>query len=143
MTNKIKHICATCKSDDVVLDAWAEWDVMIQDWVLRSVFDDAFCCSCEQACDLEEIDIEDEPVSMDIIEDKDEDDGPVFTLATSESQPEDVLGYLYRIEDDNPDRPVKYVHKFLDDIDADNPELKRAIELLSKNVRVLTDKDRE
>jgi hypothetical protein len=108
--SKIKHICATCKSDDVVLDAWAEWDIDTQDWVLRSVFDDAFCIKCEQACDMEEVEIEDEQISMDIV------------------MPREV------VLEDLPE-PVRYAHKFIDgdEIGEPNPEVKRAIaELLSK-----------
>jgi len=40
-------VCSTCGSDDVVADAWAEWDVEKQEWVLRTHFDDKFCNDCE------------------------------------------------------------------------------------------------
>ncbi|OAN58669.1 DUF5983 family protein [Sphingobium sp. TCM1] len=39
--------CASCGSADVMRDAWACWDDDTQDWVLGSVFDAAFCETCE------------------------------------------------------------------------------------------------
>lgn len=56
MTRK-RMLCAECGSDDVVVDAWAEWDEATQEFVLRSVFDEMFCLACEQACDINEVDI--------------------------------------------------------------------------------------
>jgi hypothetical protein len=47
---RIKMVCATCGSDDVLRDAWAEWDVEQQQWVLQNVFDHAVC---EGACEGE------------------------------------------------------------------------------------------
>jgi hypothetical protein len=52
MTNdgkRIAIVCGTCGSDEVSRDAWANWDVHAQDWVLGSVFDHAHChrCGCE------------------------------------------------------------------------------------------------
>jgi hypothetical protein len=40
-------ICMTCGSDDVARVAWAGWDVEVPQWVLASVFDQAFCHTCE------------------------------------------------------------------------------------------------
>jgi hypothetical protein len=48
------YICDVCGSEDVMLDAYAEWDTEIQDWVLRSTFDQAYCEQCEGECTLEE-----------------------------------------------------------------------------------------
>ena len=53
-TEKIEMICKHCKSDDVVMDAWAIWDDLIQEWVLDNVFDDAFCKNCDGETSLEE-----------------------------------------------------------------------------------------
>ncbi|MFD1104029.1 DUF5983 family protein, partial [Sphingobium olei] len=39
--------CGSCGSADVMRDAWACWDDDTQDWVLGSVFDAAFCETCE------------------------------------------------------------------------------------------------
>jgi hypothetical protein len=45
----VTYVCSTCGSDDVSRDAWAEWDVGEQGWVLRTEFDYAQChrCDCE------------------------------------------------------------------------------------------------
>jgi hypothetical protein len=60
MKHRITQRCAHCKGEDVVVDAWAEWDQDKQEWVLRSVFEDYFCIDCEQACDIEELEIPDD-----------------------------------------------------------------------------------
>ena len=39
-------IFATCGSDNLVSDAWAEWDKELGEWGLRTVFDDLYCDSC-------------------------------------------------------------------------------------------------
>lgn len=36
-------VCPHCQSEKVVRDAWAEWHVGEQDWILKTVLD-AFCC---------------------------------------------------------------------------------------------------
>ena len=42
-------VCDECGSDEVSRDAWADWDIEKQEWVLGAVFDDARChkCGCE------------------------------------------------------------------------------------------------
>lgn len=49
--------CETCGSTDVARDAWAEWDVEAQEWVLRTVFDMAFCHECDGETNIEEREI--------------------------------------------------------------------------------------
>ena len=47
---KLKMVCDRCGGDNVMRDAWAEWDVEKQEWVLRGEpFDNACCddCGCE------------------------------------------------------------------------------------------------
>lgn len=44
---RVTKVCKHCGSDDVMLDANAEWDNENQEWVLRSTFDDPFCGNCE------------------------------------------------------------------------------------------------
>lgn len=43
---KIKIVCNRCGSDNVVKDAWAEWDPETQTWGLRTVFDYSICDDC-------------------------------------------------------------------------------------------------
>jgi hypothetical protein len=44
---KVQKVCKTCGSDNVVIDAWASWDVDSQEWVLENVFDQDFCNDCD------------------------------------------------------------------------------------------------
>lgn len=46
-TSKSKPRCKTCGSDDVRIDAWAEWNMELQQWELSQTFDAAFCNNCE------------------------------------------------------------------------------------------------
>lgn len=52
---KIKIVCSDCGSDAVMRDAWATWDVDLQDWVLGNVFDQGHCEICECEVSLEEM----------------------------------------------------------------------------------------
>lgn len=51
----VRIICHTCGSELVTRDAWAEWDVDAQDWVLASIYDYAFCHNCEEETRIEEV----------------------------------------------------------------------------------------
>jgi hypothetical protein len=51
---KMQMVCGTCGSTLVTRDAWAEWDVDEQSWVLASVYDYAFCHACEGETRIEE-----------------------------------------------------------------------------------------
>lgn len=52
---EVRIVCATCGSEDVSRDAWGEWDVTAQDWVLRAVFDQAYCHHCDAETKLDEV----------------------------------------------------------------------------------------
>lgn len=41
--------CSECGGDNVVLDAYASWDVRAQEYVIDSTFDDAYCRDCEKS----------------------------------------------------------------------------------------------
>ena len=41
-------VCGWCDSAKVSRDAWADWDIDRQEWVLGTVFDDGHCHVCEQ-----------------------------------------------------------------------------------------------
>ena len=58
---RLAIICGTCGSDEVSRDAWANWDVAKQEWVLGSVFDAGFCHRCE--CESRLIEVELAPAS--------------------------------------------------------------------------------
>lgn len=44
---KLRMVCETCGSEDVSHDAWGDWDVEEQNWVLRTMFDYAHCHACD------------------------------------------------------------------------------------------------
>lgn len=52
MSKKIRMVCATCGSDDVLADAWASWDINSQQWELSQTFDEKYCNNCEDSCKL-------------------------------------------------------------------------------------------
>jgi DNA-directed RNA polymerase subunit RPC12/RpoP len=49
--------CRYCGSDEVSRDAWANWEVATQQWVLGATFDAAFCHRCEAETSLIEIEL--------------------------------------------------------------------------------------
>lgn len=57
-SSKVRMVCATCGSENVVRGLFAEWDIEKQDWVLQNVFDDAMCDDCGQECRINEERIE-------------------------------------------------------------------------------------
>lgn len=61
---KLTKSCPKCGSDEIVRDAWAEWDVDAQTWGLRDFFDNTFCCRCEATFNSDEI--IDTPVKSDV-----------------------------------------------------------------------------
>lgn len=52
---KVQMVCSHCGSEDVKRDAWAEWDVEKQDWVLGQVFDHTHCDDCDGDTNLSEV----------------------------------------------------------------------------------------
>jgi predicted RNA-binding Zn-ribbon protein involved in translation (DUF1610 family) len=42
----MKLLCPYCGSENIVRDAYAEWDSEANEWVLRSVYDDMSCDDC-------------------------------------------------------------------------------------------------
>lgn len=53
---KHKVVCTSCGSDDVVVDAWAEWNVPKQQWQLAETFEStAYCRNCDGECSIREV----------------------------------------------------------------------------------------
>jgi hypothetical protein len=44
---RIAKVCEKCGSEDVRIDAFAEWDVDTQSWELQETFDYSWCCDCD------------------------------------------------------------------------------------------------
>lgn len=57
---KVRMVCRTCGSENVLRDAFAEWDVENQSWVLQNVFDDATCDDCGKETRIDEVPIDEE-----------------------------------------------------------------------------------
>ncbi|MGA3206089.1 MAG: hypothetical protein ABSF12_26645 [Bryobacteraceae bacterium] len=49
---KIVFVCNTCGSEEVLVDAWAEWNKDNQRWELFNTFDAAFCAECDGECSV-------------------------------------------------------------------------------------------
>lgn len=47
--------CPLCDSEDVVKDAWVCWNREDDEWEIQSIFDQAFCTSCENSIEIVEI----------------------------------------------------------------------------------------
>jgi hypothetical protein len=45
---RVEHACERCGGIAVTRDAWAEWDVSSQAWILSETFDFAFCHQCHR-----------------------------------------------------------------------------------------------
>lgn len=43
---RVKYVCRTCGSDDVLRDAYAKWDIPAQEWVVHSLYDNNVCEVC-------------------------------------------------------------------------------------------------
>ena len=55
---RVTYVCNMCGGNTVTRDAWAEWDVDEQDWVLGAAFDYAYCHDCQEETRLEEVEVE-------------------------------------------------------------------------------------
>jgi hypothetical protein len=58
---RIAILCGACGSDDVSRDAWANWDIRKQEWVLGAVFDYGHCHRCDGESSLIEVELEPVP----------------------------------------------------------------------------------
>ncbi|HEY1607394.1 MAG TPA: hypothetical protein VGF77_17545 [Allosphingosinicella sp.] len=57
LTMRVTYVCNVCGGSTVTRDAWAEWDVDEQDWVLGAAYDFAFCHDCQQETKLVEVEL--------------------------------------------------------------------------------------
>lgn len=55
---RVTYVCNTCGRSTVTRDAWAEWDVAAQEWVLGAAYDYAFCHDCQAETHLIEVVLE-------------------------------------------------------------------------------------
>jgi hypothetical protein len=53
---KLKMVCETCGSEDVLADAYAKWNTELQMWEVEVLHDkDAFCNTCEELTRIDEV----------------------------------------------------------------------------------------
>ncbi len=52
---RVTYVCNMCGGNTVTRDAWAEWNVEQQEWVLGAAYDYAFCHDCQQETRLVEV----------------------------------------------------------------------------------------
>jgi len=55
---RIVMVCEKCGSPNIVRDAWANWSVETQEWVLGNTFDHCECEDCEGETHVSEIDLD-------------------------------------------------------------------------------------
>ncbi len=58
---RVAYVCNMCGGNVVTRDAWAEWDVAGQEWVLGAAYDYAFCHECQEETRLVEVELGAEP----------------------------------------------------------------------------------
>jgi DNA-directed RNA polymerase subunit RPC12/RpoP len=57
MGKHVSYVCAFCGSSAVLMDAWAEWNVERQDWVLHDAMTEAHCRNCDGETSLVEVEL--------------------------------------------------------------------------------------
>ena len=56
MAKMFDYVCSHCGSNDVLSDAYAEWNVAEQKWEIQNLFDKgAYCAKCDGETRLEKI----------------------------------------------------------------------------------------
>ena len=72
MNVNVNYICKSCKSDNVVSDAWATWNPERQQMELESTFDNTYCRECEKEHDTDsipyEVEVDDKPSYDEVLE---------------------------------------------------------------------------
>lgn len=46
MNDFVRPVCPSCGSYTILVDAYGAWDVVAQDWVLHSLYDNWVCNEC-------------------------------------------------------------------------------------------------
>ena len=55
----VKIVCSYCGSDDVLIDAYAQWNVEKQEMEVAQTFDKGhYCNQCDGECSIDEVEIE-------------------------------------------------------------------------------------
>lgn len=54
---RVKYVCPHCGSEDLLKDAWAQWDTENQEWTLGATFDHTMCAECDSKVTPSEVEI--------------------------------------------------------------------------------------
>jgi hypothetical protein len=57
---KIKKTCSECGTEDILFDAWAQWNSGRQEYFLVDVYPKAICSNCGGECGVNETQIEED-----------------------------------------------------------------------------------
>ena len=57
MEKRVGYLCAYCGSSSVMMDAWAVWDIKLQDWVLGDTCTEVVCQVCNGETSLIEVEL--------------------------------------------------------------------------------------
>jgi len=60
---RVTYVCNICGGNTVTRDAWAEWDVDAQEWVLGAAYDYALCHDCQEETNLLEVELASAPAT--------------------------------------------------------------------------------
>lgn len=55
MAERLAYVCDECGGSDVLLDAWAEWNMDRQDWILHDILTSSFYRRCDSETRLIEV----------------------------------------------------------------------------------------
>lgn len=60
---KLRMVCRTCRSPEVLCDAFAYWDELTQEWSLDQTFDKgAHCLACDGETRIEQVELDESDV---------------------------------------------------------------------------------
>lgn len=67
MAKRVNYVCSHCGGQDVLCDAFAEWDVVEQKWVLQNTFDKgSYCNDCNGEARLRAVEISPEDYEAEV-----------------------------------------------------------------------------
>ena len=54
----INKTCSTCGGENILVDAYVEWNKTKQEYVIQNIFDYAYCVDCDGETTICEVEIE-------------------------------------------------------------------------------------
>ena len=53
----VNYVCNECNSENVFVQVSAAFDIVTQEWQLRSTYDQAYCVDCDNDIDIKEVEL--------------------------------------------------------------------------------------